>query len=536
MKDIFGLFYSYLSTTALSYSLRTIRVTPRALILIIDARTSKLIATSGALSTAINATTSSQLYVRDSPHEIAAAVGRYFDGMVGGDGYLGLWERAVREGGGVGYLSALQTFGNVYVDWVALQSRFRGLNWLVVVGTPEDDFLALVKKMNWAFVIATIIFSFAAAAIAIWSGLFLAKPLDTLRKLMLKVQRMELSNSALKSSSGASAGAGGAGGGAGEGRKVVGDPSVHGASSIAEIRGLQDGFYKMTKGLKSFEKFVPSKRIVQTIMEDEGEAELSVSRRIVTIFFSDIANFTNFSETMPPKELIFLLSDYLTEMSLIIQSHEGTVGEFIGDAIMAYWNSPNDVPDHATQACLAALTQLHRLAILRNSWAMRGWPDVRIRIGINTGSVLHGIIGSATRLKWGLVGDNVNLTSRLESLCKYYSCQILLSGTVKPQLLDPNHVHDPTIPKSPFITRDVDIVTVKGKQNATCIVELMGHIDEPDAAMLREKAKKWSSIFEEFYLRRRWDECRRKLEEFLCAYDNDGYVKMLGVPFMTFFR
>ncbi|KAJ3281052.1 hypothetical protein HK104_000243 [Borealophlyctis nickersoniae] len=481
-------------------SLQTITVTRNALIMIIDASNKRLIATSGNRASAINITTSAQLLTSESPHPLAAAVGVYLDGIsTNNSNYIRLPILVYEHVGRVHFKRGwLRSCGPGYAT---ADFFFRGLNWLVIVATPEDDFLGMVKKMTLIFIVSTVGFSLLAAVIAIWSGLFLANPLHAMRKMMKRVQKMELSGTGSATSTL-------------NAEKGVRKPPV--MSSIAEIRGLQDGFDKMTKGLKSFEKFVPSKRIVQTILEDDKEAELSVTRREVTIFFSDIANFTNFSEIMQPKQLIFLLSEYLTEMSNIVAQHDGNVGEFIGDAIMAYWNSPNDVPNHPVLACRAALSQLNRLTTLRIKWADKGWPLVTVRIGLNTGSVLHGIIGSATRLKWGLVGDNVNLASRLESLCKHYGVNTLIAGSVRER-----------VEGQGLIMRDVDVVAVKGRQQGTTLVELMGSDMDENAKEIAEKAKTFERIFRDAYLARRFAEAEERFGEFLVRYPGDGPATLL---------
>jgi adenylate cyclase len=185
----------------------------------------------------------------------------------------------------------------------------------------------------------------------------------------------------------------------------------------------------------------------------------------ITVFFSDVRNFTRISEAMGnPKHLIHLMNAYMDPMSEIIIQSGGTVDKFIGDAIMAYWNAPLDVDDHADKAVVASLNQLHMLKQLNemlrlnpefaNAVSMadaQGIPIIDIGIGLNTGMAIAGEMGSSHRSDYTVIGDAINLGSRLESLCKYYHSHLTLSHFTKEKL------------KGAYIFRFLDLVTVKGK-------------------------------------------------------------------------
>lgn len=207
-----------------------------------------------------------------------------------------------------------------------------------------------------------------------------------------------------------------------------------------------------------------SPAVMNDILSSEGDV-FEGKEREITVFFSDVRNFTNISEAMGnPKNLIHLMNAYMDPMTEIIIKTGGTVDKFIGDAIMAYWNAPVDVPNHADQAVIASLQQLHALkklnASLRtnpefsNVVAMsdkKGVPIIDIGIGLNTGVAIVGEMGSSGRSDYTVIGDPINLGSRLESLCKYYNSKLNVSNFTKAQL------------KGEYIYRFLDLVTVKGK-------------------------------------------------------------------------
>eukprot|EP00443_Scrippsiella_acuminata_P086338 CAMPEP_0115468286 /NCGR_PEP_ID=MMETSP0271-20121206/50878_1 /TAXON_ID=71861 /ORGANISM="Scrippsiella trochoidea, Strain CCMP3099" /LENGTH=350 /DNA_ID=CAMNT_0002895333 /DNA_START=73 /DNA_END=1125 /DNA_ORIENTATION=+ len=220
---------------------------------------------------------------------------------------------------------------------------------------------------------------------------------------------------------------------------------------------------RMKAGLQSFARYMDP-YIVQVLVQSGQRAKLGVAKANATVFFSDIANFTSMAEVLEPSVLAGLLGEYLEEMSDIIMEHNGIVGEFIGDEIMAWWNVPWDLGSrHTVMALTAALDQQQRLGRLRQKWSDAGLPEVRARMGLVSGSVLAGNIGSQSRMKYGLVGDSVNLASRLEQLCKRYDVAVLVDS----RTCDEEGVRDT------FFLRVVDLVTVKGRQEATELCELV---------------------------------------------------------------
>lgn len=235
---------------------------------------------------------------------------------------------------------------------------------------------------------------------------------------------------------------------------------------------------EMIKG-KFASKVSPA--VMNDILSSEGDV-LEGKEREITVFFSDVRNFTNISEAMGnPKKLIALMNTYMDPMTEIIIKSGGTVDKFIGDAIMAYWNAPTDVENHADKAVSASLEQLHRLKELNASIRQnpefesvvkmadkKGVPVIDIGIGLNTGVAIVGEMGSSGRSDYTVIGDPINLGSRLESLCKYYNSKLNISHFTKAQL------------KGEYILRFLDLVTVKGKSEPVEIWQVHDFLDAPD--------------------------------------------------------
>jgi len=208
-----------------------------------------------------------------------------------------------------------------------------------------------------------------------------------------------------------------------------------------------------------------NKDVVKQIIKDPKMLELGGAKRNITIFFSDIAGFTSISENMEPSELVAFLNEYLQEMTEVILTHQGTLDKYEGDAIMAFWNAPIAIHDHALNACLAALENQEHLAKLRKKWTKEGKPEVYARIGVNTGDAVVGNMGSRDRFDYTAMGDNVNLGSRLEGINKQYGTEIIISESTFEQV------------KDKLLCRELDLIRVKGKGKPVRIYELISKQD-----------------------------------------------------------
>ena len=254
------------------------------------------------------------------------------------------------------------------------------------------------------------------------------------------------------------------------------------------------GFFAATRSkrqiTKLFGQYVPPELAVE-MSRDPAHYTMEGQSRDMTVLFSDIRGFTNFSERLPPTELAEVLNAYLSTMTRIVQQHQGTIDKYIGDAIMAFWNAPVDLADHATRAVATALDMQAALSELNREFAARGWPEVKIGVGVNSGRMSVGNMGSEFRMSYTVMGDAVNLGSRLEGITKQYGVGILATQpTVE---ADPLHAY-----------MKIDDVRVKGKETPVAIYEPLGPKDglpeavrqnaaEFEAAYARYQAQDWDA-------------------------------------------
>jgi len=232
----------------------------------------------------------------------------------------------------------------------------------------------------------------------------------------------------------------------------------------------------------------------------------------LTIMFSDIRDFTTLSEGMSPDDLVLLLNEYFGAMTDVLYQHYGTLDKYIGDAIMAFWGSPLPQEDHAYRACSAALQMVGRLNELNRDWRTRGRPEIAIGIGLNTGPVNVGNMGSDKRLAWTVMGDNVNLASRLEGMTKQYRTSVIIGETTHAQV------------KHQFVAREVDKIRVKGKKHPVTIYELLAPVSEagPYEALLTDYNKAMDC-----YRTRDWAEAAGKFGPIMSAHPYDGPTQVL---------
>jgi len=249
-------------------------------------------------------------------------------------------------------------------------------------------------------------------------------------------------------------------------------------SHIREIRELGNAMAAMKTNLRSFRKYVPAD-LVGDLVRSGREAMLGGERINATIYFSDIAGFTPVAEQLRPEEIVEHLGEYLQAMSDGIAGHGGTVDKFIGDAVMAFWNAPRLNPAHAADACRAALANQRQLDRLNEQWRAAGKPVFRTRIGLHTGPVVVGNIGSEHRMNYTVIGDSVNLASRLENLNKIYGTRILISETTR------------AAAAAAISARPVDRASVKGKTVAVTVYELLSEAEAetPEQAELKHRTE-----------------------------------------------
>nr|WP_287555033.1 adenylate/guanylate cyclase domain-containing protein [Pseudodesulfovibrio sp.] len=237
--------------------------------------------------------------------------------------------------------------------------------------------------------------------------------------------------------------------------------------------------------------------VISQIMDDPESLSLDGQEKEITIQFSDVRSFTTLSEKLTPTQVTNLLHDYLTPMTRIITENQGTLDKFIGDAVMAFWNAPLDVENHQLKALHAAMEQLDRLDDLNTLFIEKYGFTIAVGIGVHCGRVRVGNMGSADLFDYTLIGDNVNLASRLEGLTKYYGQKLVVSQTIVDACGDT------------YRFRILDSVRVKGKEKPVTIYTAYTHAE----AQIREAELATYEQAHELYLAQRFDEARALFEE-----------------------
>ena len=241
-------------------------------------------------------------------------------------------------------------------------------------------------------------------------------------------------------------------------------------SIFRELQILIESSERMKSGLRSFLHYVP-RELVRQLLHSGSDAALGVEPRRLTILFSDIENFTSYSERTPPGEIAGHLSRYFEMLTGAVWKYSGTVDKFIGDGLLAFFNAPLDVPNHETRACEAALAVFDE----KSSGNAAAPLPFRTRIGLHTGEVLVGNVGTRERFAYTVLGDAVNAASRIEALNKVYGTAILASGDVREKTGDA------------FEWRHIDRVAVAGRRGSIEIHELIGAKGKVPAAILRAR-------------------------------------------------
>jgi adenylate cyclase len=316
-----------------------------------------------------------------------------------------------------------------------------GRPWQVVVLTPTDDFVGELKATNRT-IVAVIGFLLVLELVLIYLlSRALSRGLENVSRQFLAIQELKFTDSDLR------------------------------PSKIREIADLQSGFSLLRNALQTFAQYVPLD-VVRQLVESDKPLGLGVETRPLTIFFSDLENFSAHAEKLAPADLLRQVSEYFSAVTEAIAQEHGTVDKFIGDAVMAFWGAPLPREDHALRACAGALRAVRRMEKLNEAWARQGRPTIRLRVGLNTATVLVGNVGSAERLSYTVMGDGVNVASRLERINKDFGTTICISDSVFEAVCDR------------VVARPLGRVKVKGRQTDFMIYELLGLKDADDPELM----------------------------------------------------
>lgn len=285
-----------------------------------------------------------------------------------------------------------------------------------------------------------------------------------------------------------------------------------GRSYITEVDQLLVATESMKKSLRSFAKYVPTE-LVRELVSSQNEAQLGGQRATLTVYFSDIQDFTSIAEKLSAEDLVDHLEDYLTAMSEQITQDHGTIDKYIGDAVMAFWGAPIPNPNHAVDACRAALANQSKLEKLCKMWRDQGKPELWTRIGISSGELVIGNMGSEERLNYTVIGNPVNLASRLESLNKVYGTKIIISQNTKDLISDV------------FVVRPLDLVAVKGQEVGNVIYELIGFRNEATREMI-ELTEEYEAALKT-YIDSHFQEAAKKFELITRQFPQDPAATLL---------
>ena len=313
--------------------------------------------------------------------------------------------------------------------------EFSNYGWKIAVVVPESNFVGILEDRNLLIIFIGIIILIVGIITATIFSKRISQSVNSIAEETERIKNFHL-----------------------EGGKV-------GASIIREVDVLSNSIYSMKKNLRAFQKYLPAS-LVRDLIKTGDEAEIGGTKKQLTIFFSDIEGFTTITETMRPEPLMRHLCVYFDNVTSIITEAGGTIDKFIGDSVMAFWGAPVSDEEHCLHACRAALQCKFRINALNVRWLEEGKPCFITRIGINTGDVIVGNIGSSERLNYTVLGDAVNQASRLEQINRDYHSTIAVSESVYKLVGDK------------FVFRMLDKVKLKGMSHVDTIYELLA--ETPD--------------------------------------------------------
>jgi len=287
-------------------------------------------------------------------------------------------------------------------------------------------------------------------------------------------------------------------------------------SNIKEINILNDSIFAMRNAISSFSKYVP-KEIVKQLIQQGRDISLGGEKKDITIMFTDIVGFTHISEQIHVDQLMPLLSQYFDELSRIIIEKQGTIDKYIGDSIMAFWGAPKEITNPWSQACETALRCLFCVEKMNEERKKKGDPQFSTKFSLDAGVAIVGNIGTQERINYTAIGDVINSASRLQAQNSNYDTSIIISENV--------WVHV----KDHFLTRPMDTVMVKGKENTIKIFELIAKLSADESIIATENQKKLATSFTqafELYERGKWDQSLSILKDIIRECPGDKLTQI----------
>jgi adenylate cyclase len=385
----------------------------------------------------------------------------------------------LNRGGGPG---TVRYSGGLYRSLLAPTTIGNGLELFIGIIIPEDDIIGNVKK-NLVYV--TLFSVVILVVILVISSLFsnsIAKPMQILSEEMAKIRNFQL------------------------------DSDIVISTGLVEIINMHTAFEGMRTGLKNFKRYVPSDLVAQLIDKDI-EAKIGGEKRELSIFFSDIVDFTSISEQISPEDLVQQLRVYFENVSKTILENKGTIDKYIGDSVMAFWGAPVQRANHAEMACRSAVNIQTILHTIFRKWSNTGKAPFYTRIGIHTGKAIVGNMGYEERLNYTVLGDSVNLASRLEGVNKIYGTRIIVSQSTWEQC------------GNLFEFRRLDKISVKGRREGILIYELYSEKDE-----IEKLLRNLFSYYErglKYYFHRNFREALKYFNAVLKYRSTDGPSKIM---------
>jgi adenylate cyclase len=356
-------------------------------------------------------------------------------------------------------------------------SPLRFQNWYVATIIPAADFLASIERNARMLLIGLVLLTLVMAVIAaLAANMLVANPLARIAGQLKFIESFRL------------------------------DKITRLFSPLRELDDLSAALVQMKGGLASFQKYMPTE-LVRTLVSQGVEARPGGHHQKMTVLFTDVAGFTGLSEKLG-EDVVPVLAEYLELTSSAILGHAGTIDKFIGDAVMAFWGAPLPNENHARDACRAALACQRLLAEQRARAAREGRIPLSMRIGINTGTMLVGNIGSSDRLSYTVIGDPVNLASRLEPLNKVYGTDIIIGEDTR------------AAAGAGVTVRLLDSVAVYGRTAGVAIYELLDAPDDGPAPPPPDWVRDYEAGLA-LYRERRWDEAIPRFESVIAARGSD---------------